>query len=507
RASMVLASQMTSPAFCEAFSCHPLRPAQALRVLSEDSDPGQRLPVLESHCDELRMFYKDAAPVSRQMVASSKKIVLDSTRQYPPIQGVMFTEGYTSAHLLADSNPGQALPRGAYVYASSPLPLKAPSYYWEVEIVSLGEQGTGDYGAGIQAISVGLAPAQQPVDRWSSPIGTCVLHDNGIAVHYTEGGFTAWQTINTEVSLLKGHVIGCGYSRTDSRSDTGLVYFTHNGQRLHGSLGNVSAGLWPVVHLQKKDVRVRVNFGTRPFMYAKGGKIRAAADLASDSTEDVRESFAELPFAFDEGEDWTGLAEPEEKGNSPIVSSPKSTPTPLDLRDTTELRDYDPTASAHYMLSSSCDVMSNVGPPSHMFEDEPRIESCGSTTPVDLLVKAWEDRVFPVIRRRFRNEADRRSGLDQIRGALTAGLMEIAVATVSDLYEDNGGIPTSLTLPRPEDVQRDANKLTISNIKQGMSVLIADRTPETDRTPAYAIPAMKKTFGLVGIVQAFEKVT
>ncbi|XP_048583049.1 probable E3 ubiquitin-protein ligase HECTD4 isoform X2 [Nematostella vectensis] len=505
RASMVLASQMTSPAFCEAFSCHPLRPAQALRVLSEDSDPGQRLPVLESHCDELRMFYKDAAPVSRQMVASSKKIVLDSTRQYPPIQGVMFTEGYTSAHLLADSNPGQALPRGAYVYASSPLPLKAPSYYWEVEIVSLGEQGTGDYGAGIQAISVGLAPAQQPVDRWSSPIGTCVLHDNGIAVHYTEGGFTAWQTINTEVSLLKGHVIGCGYSRTDSRSDTGLVYFTHNGQRLHGSLGNVSAGLWPVVHLQKKDVRVRVNFGTRPFMYAKGGKIRAAADLASDSTEDVRESFAELPFAFDEGEDWTGLAEPEEKGNSPIVSSPKSTPTPLDLRDTTELRDYDPTASAHYMLSSSCDVMSNVGPPSHMFEDEPRIESCGSTTPVDLLVKAWEDRVFPVIRRRFRNEADRRSGLDQIRGALTAGLMEIAVATVSDLYEDNGGIPTSLTLPRPEDVQRDANKLTISNIKQGMSVLIADRTPETDRTPAYAIPAMKKTFGLVGIVQAFEK--
>lgn len=44
--------------------------------------------------------------------------------------------------------------------------------------------------------------------------------------------------------------------------------------------------------------------------------------------------------------------------------------------------------------------------------------------PVDpsrLLVKAWEDRVFPVIRRRFRSNTDRQSGLDQIRGALLAG--------------------------------------------------------------------------------------
>ncbi|CAF93792.1 unnamed protein product [Tetraodon nigroviridis] len=35
-----------------------------------------------------------------------------------------------------------------------------------------------------------------------------------------------------------------------------------------------------------------------------------------------------------------------------------------------------------------------------------------------LLVKAWETKVFPTIRRRFRNEAERKSGLDQIKGAL-----------------------------------------------------------------------------------------
>jgi E3 ubiquitin-protein ligase HECTD4 len=40
-----------------------------------------------------------------------------------------------------------------------------------------------------------------------------------------------------------------------------------------------------------------------------------------------------------------------------------------------------------------------------------------------LLVKAWETKVFPTIRRRFRNEAERKSGLDQIKGALQLGLL------------------------------------------------------------------------------------
>ena len=38
-----------------------------------------------------------------------------------------------------------------------------------------------------------------------------------------------------------------------------------------------------------------------------------------------------------------------------------------------------------------------------------------------LLVKAWEQKVFPVIRRRFRNEAERKDGLEQIKGALQLG--------------------------------------------------------------------------------------
>ena len=38
-----------------------------------------------------------------------------------------------------------------------------------------------------------------------------------------------------------------------------------------------------------------------------------------------------------------------------------------------------------------------------------------------LLVKAWETKVFPVIQRRFRNDQERKSGLEQIKGALQLG--------------------------------------------------------------------------------------
>lgn len=86
------------------------------------------------------------------------------------------------------------------------------------------------------------------------------------------------------------------------------------------------------------------------------------------------------------------------------------------------------------MLSSSCDVMTDTGPLSHMEEDDSEkqiLDSSKNASPTELLVKAWEDKVFPVIRRRFRNEADRRSGLEQIRGALQAGMIRSVIIVYS----------------------------------------------------------------------------
>ena len=75
--------------------------------------------------------------------------------------------------------------------------------------------------------------------------------------------------------------------------------------------------------------------------------------------------------------------------------------------------------------------MLDNGPPKYMTPDDDDDISCGHRKtrqlrkdPRSLLVKAWESKVFPTIRRRFRSEADRRSGLEQIRGALMEGKKE-----------------------------------------------------------------------------------
>lgn len=67
--------------------------------------------------------------------------------------------------------------------------------------------------------------------------------------------------------------------------------------------------------------------------------------------------------------------------------------------------------------------MIDAGPVNYMAptEDGEHVTEARSLDPTKLLVTAWEERVFPVIRRRFRSDSDRRSGLEQIRGALLAG--------------------------------------------------------------------------------------
>ncbi len=54
-------------------------------------------------------------------------------------------------------------------------------------------------------------------------------------------------------------------------------------------------------------------------------------------------------------------------------------------------------------------------------EEEEEPISAGEEDLHGLLVKAWEVKVFPVIQRRFRNDQERKSGLEQIKGALQLG--------------------------------------------------------------------------------------
>ena len=86
--------------------------------------------------------------------------------------------------------------------------------------------------------------------------------------------------------------------------------------------------------------------------------------------------------------------------------------------------------------------MLDNGPPKYMSPDEDDT-NCGHRKPRQLrkdprslLVKAWESKVFPTIRRRFRSEADRRSGLEQIRGALMEGKKAWSEPCFYNLFSD-----------------------------------------------------------------------
>ena len=97
----------------------------------------------------------------------------------------------------------------------------------------------------------------------------------------------------------------------------------------------------------------------------------------------------------------------------------------IDLNSTSlTVTEYDPMSCLHYKLTSSYHKMTDVGPVAPLRVSEEGSNQGREAPPVDparLLVKAWEDKVFPVIRRRFRSNTDRQSGLEQIKGALLAG--------------------------------------------------------------------------------------
>lgn len=94
---------------------------------------------------------------------------------------------------------------------------------------------------------------------------------------------------------------------------------------------------------------------------------------------------------------------------------------------------YNPDDCMNFKLFSCYDNFVTTGPDPRgpvlqddESDEEVQEEDNGSEDHYALLVKAWEQKVFPVIRRRFRNEAQRKDGLEQIRGALQLGWFQMA---------------------------------------------------------------------------------
>ena len=73
------------------------------------------------------------------------------------------------------------------------------------------------------------------------------------------------------------------------------------------------------------------------------------------------------------------------------------------------------------MITTGPDPKAQLPAQDTLSDEESNEEESTNEDHYALLVKAWEQKVFPVIRRRFRNEAERKDGLEQIKGALQLG--------------------------------------------------------------------------------------
>ncbi|KAK7506010.1 hypothetical protein BaRGS_00002732 [Batillaria attramentaria] len=520
RAAMVLALYMRNVDFSTLFISKCGASLDMLKTLAKDCSTGSRPQVVEAHCQRLRMLYRDCAkpppPPSKTDTRPSKEMVWDVTRSYPPVRACLFSQSLTVITFLGDPSAGSGLPRGTMVFANQPIPKEAPSFYWELEICSFGESHEDSSAV----VSFGFAPSAEKKDgAWTNPVGTCLFLNNGKAVHYNGSSLLQWRSVRLDVTLGVGDVAGIGWERTNEISGIGAlnpkgqVYFTYRGQRLAATLDSVSGAMYPVVHIQKKNCRVKANFGTRPFAYAEGQQHREAAEAANDVMRDIRESFGHLPFHCVSDSDSEG----NETGGAGSVAESRDNRTPPRAPCKTAvapsaMKEYDGSQCLHYNRLLSYDNFVLTGPESQLqpvaeddSDEEQVVDDSALEDHYALLVKAWEQRVFPVIRRRFRNEAERKDGLEQIRGALQLGMTDIARQTVEFLYEENGGIPRDLHLPTIEDIREDLAKFTIERVKKGTTVII--RTPSSLSSstgaallPKFAVRAMLKTFGLTGTV-------
>ncbi|XP_078523549.1 putative E3 ubiquitin-protein ligase HECTD4 isoform X2 [Lissotriton helveticus] len=519
RACLVMAQLLEDSLFCEEFIQQCPAAVEVLNLVAQECSPGERLFVVEVQCERLRMLYRDCArpppPPLQTDRRQPKQITWSPSRVFPPVRACMFSSHLTSVTFLADPSAGGGLPRGTFIYATSAVPIQAPSFYWEIEVVSYGDidDDTGPI------VSFGFATEAEKRDgAWTNPVGTCLFHNNGRAVHYNGSSLLQWKSVRLDVTLSPGDVAGIGWERTEGtppppgQPSKGRVYFTYCGQRLGPYLEDVAGGMWPVVHIQKKNTKIRANFGSRQFAYAEGQLHRNAADLCIDLAEEISANFEALPFAM--------ASDSDNDAGTSIASDPGTHGPPCRIAAVaTVQQQYDSDASCHYKVELSYENFVTSGPDPHpppIADDESDDDDDDDIPREDhyaLLVKAWETKVFPTIRRRFRNEAERKSGLDQIKGALQLGMVDIARQTVEFLYEENGGIPRDLYLPTIEDIKDEANKFTIDKVRKGLTVVI--RSPDSNNVasssvgtalPKFAIRGMLKTFALHGVVLDVDSV-
>ena len=249
---------------------------------------------------------------------------------------------------------------------------------------------------------------------------------------------------------------------------------------------SIAVPLHLVLQLRLNDTRVSFNFGEQVFVYKNvGSSSPREEESESAKAEAASIIFDALPFAGDlmEGGVEETTVEKDDKGSS------------LEKKSILEHKLSVSPLVAKIVLPP---VFSNMVGPSAIPSSEDVVEEDDNPT---RLVKAWETLVFPKINSRFRNNSERKSGLDQIRGALMYGMPDVARLTVEGLYEESGGLPADLHLPTVEDLKASVPKLGANQLQRGLRVRINNGNPA--RT-GYEVRGMEGTRSSVGTVISID---
>ncbi|KAG5840241.1 hypothetical protein ANANG_G00186730 [Anguilla anguilla] len=508
RACLVMAQLLEDSSFCEEFIQQCPAAVEVLNLVAQECSPGERLGVVEAQCERVRMLYRDCArpsPPCRRTGDSPRRSPgarRGSSRRFAPACSRPASPPSPSWRTPA---PGGGCP-GA---PSSTPPHLCPSRR---------RRFTGRWRSCRTATRTTTAapscPSASPPRRRSgtgpgpipwAPVcstitaGRCTI----TAPASCSGRASGWTWLCFQVTWLG--LAGSARRARPLPQARPLRGVSTSPTAASGSAPSWRTwrGMWPLVHIQKKNTKIRANFGCRPFAYAEGQAHRNAADLCPDLAEEISANFEVLPFAM--------ASDSDNDAGASVASDSGSHGPPCRIAAVAAAQQqYNSDASCHYKVELSYENLVTSGPEPHpppIADDESDDEDDDDVPREDhyaLLVKAWETKVFPTIRRRFRNEAERKSGLDQIKGALQLGMVDIARQTVEFLYEENGGIPRDLYLPTIEDIKDEANKFTIDKVRKGLTVVI--RCPDSNNTnsstggtalPKFAIRGMLKTFGLL----------
>ena len=264
-----------------------------------------------------------------------------------------------------------SLPRGVFVYSTDHLTDDGNQF--TVEIVSLGEL-TEESGA--VSLSIGLAPLTEKKDTWAYPSGSLFLHNNGRAVHYNGSSVMQWRSIRLDRSLNPG-------DRVTVMFRDGRVMFSLNGVTSDQCFDDVTPEMYPVVHVQKKGVRIKAHFG----------KKNATNSNLMNVPKEPRATCQALKPGAGHRRSTASFGRPA-------------------LRSKTLTR-YDPQLSKNYLLPTTGQIAKSGNPDLPIFDlESDDDESDDDDEGIDddlrnredvnsLLVKAWETNVFPAIRFEF----------------------------------------------------------------------------------------------------------